>query len=85
MRNAIFLQVKEILSKINGQIDAGRELTLDTKWRDLGMDSLQTIDFIVAVEDSFDFVIPDDDLLIQDQWMKTLGSIVSYIQQHIHA
>ena len=43
---------------------------------DLGMDSLDTVELIMAFEDEFDVTIPDD----KAEKIKTVGEAVSFIE-----
>lgn len=45
---------------------------------DLGADSLDVVDLIMAIEDEFEMEIPDDAV----EKIKTVGDIVSYIESH---
>lgn len=77
----IFSQIKEIVATINNKQDMVEKVTPDTEWINLGFDSLQAIDFIIAIEDMFGFEVLDEDLLAQKEWLRTLGSIVNYIEK----
>lgn len=45
---------------------------------DLGADSLDTVELIMAFEEEFGIDIPDEDA----EKMRTVGDAVSYIEQH---
>jgi acyl carrier protein len=45
---------------------------------DLGADSLDTVELVMAFEEEFGIEIPDEDA----EKMQTVGDAVSYIQQH---
>lgn len=45
---------------------------------DLGADSLDVVDLVMAIEDEFEMEIPDDAV----EKIKTVGDIVSYIESH---
>jgi acyl carrier protein len=45
---------------------------------DLGADSLDTVELVMALEEEFDTEIPDEDA----EKLKTVGNAVSYILQH---
>ena len=73
-----FEQVKEslaeILSKDMDMID------MDTKLvDDLGVDSIDSVELIMAVEEVYDITIPEEDAMA----MKTVGDVVEYIEDHI--
>ncbi|MBR3603225.1 MAG: acyl carrier protein [Elusimicrobiaceae bacterium] len=44
---------------------------------DLGADSLDTVEFIMALEEEFDIEIPDD----KAEKIKTVGEAISYIEE----
>lgn len=74
----VFEQVKEslaeILSKDMEMID------MDTKLvDDLGVDSIDSVELIMAVEEVYDITIPEEDAMA----MKTVGDVVEYIEDHI--
>ena len=74
----VFEQVKEslaeILSKDMDMID------MDTKLvDDLGVDSIDSLELIMAVEEVYDITIPEEDAMA----MKTVGDVVEYIEDHI--
>ncbi len=45
---------------------------------DLGADSLDTVELVMALEEEFDIEIPDDDA----EKIATVGDAVRYIQEH---
>ncbi|WP_418746937.1 acyl carrier protein [Frisingicoccus sp.] len=52
-------RLKEIIADIMG-LDAG-EITMDSSFaEDLGCDSLDTVEIVMAIEDELDIKIPDD-------------------------
>ena len=46
---------------------------------DLGADSLDVVDLIMSLEESFSIEIPDEDI----ENIKTVGDIVKYIEERI--
>lgn len=56
------------------------KITMDTKLvSDLGLNSLDVVNVIVAFEDEFDIEIPDR--VIKD--LHTVGSIVDYLEKNV--
>ncbi len=45
---------------------------------DLGADSLDTVELVMALEEEFDIEIPDEDA----EKITTVGEAVNYIEQH---
>lgn len=51
----------------------GRDITADTRLRELGLDSMKSIELFFAIEDTFGVTLPDDDL--NDATFATAGSL----------
>lgn len=45
---------------------------------DLGADSLDVVELVMAIEESFDIEIPDEAI----ETMRTIGDVESYVAQH---
>ena len=74
----VFDQVKESLADILS-CDADK-IELDTDLvRDLGVDSIDTVELIMAVEDTYDIQISDKDA----EDLKTVGDVVEFIEDHL--
>jgi len=72
-----FEKIREIISEQLG-IDK-EEITLDTSiYDDLGADSLDLVELIMAFEQEFDLEIDDDDV----EKIKTIGDAVNYIKEN---
>lgn len=71
----VFEKIRAILAE---QFDAEEDsITLETSLtEDLGADSLDLADVLMAIEDDFEVEIPDEDI----ENIKTVGDIVSYIE-----
>lgn len=71
----VFEKIKAILAE---QFDEEEDkITLDTTLTDdLGADSLDLADVLMAIEDEFEVEIPDEDI----ENIKTVGDIVAYIE-----
>lgn len=55
------------------------KVTRDAKFlEDLGVDSLDTVELIMELENEFGFTIPDDDA----EEMKTVGVVIDYIENN---
>ncbi|MEU4129903.1 acyl carrier protein [Streptomyces wuyuanensis] len=50
-----------------------REITPDASLRELGLDSMQAIELLFAIEDTFGVTLPDDDM--NDDTFATAGSL----------
>lgn len=71
----VFEKIRAILAE---QFDAEEDsITVDTSLtEDLGADSLDLADVLMAIEDEFEVEIPDEDI----ENIKTVGDIVGYIE-----
>ncbi|MFJ9107915.1 phosphopantetheine-binding protein [Streptomyces sp. NPDC102283] len=56
----------------------GQELDQDSDLRELGLDSMQSIELLFAIEDTFGIALADDDL--NDATFATAGSLWSAIE-----
>ncbi len=74
----IFEKIKTLLAE---QLDADEnDMTLDTDIaKDLGADSLDVVELLMAIEDEFDIEIPDEEI----ENIKTIGDLAEYIQNNI--
>lgn len=73
----VFEKIKEMLAE---QLDADAEsMTLETDIADdLGADSLDVVELLMAIEDEFEVEIPDEEI----ENLKTIGALVEYIQNN---
>ena len=71
----VFDKVSEI---IVDQLECEKdEVTMEASiTEDLGADSLDVVDLVMSIEESFDVEIPDEDV----EGIKTVGDIVKYIE-----
>ncbi|MBR4879987.1 MAG: acyl carrier protein [Clostridia bacterium] len=69
----VFEKLRAIIEEITG-LDAD-EITVEATLDDLGLDSLDVVEIIMASEDEFDITIEDDALT----GVKTLGDVVDII------
>lgn len=70
MQDKIIELISEKLSKNKDEIKMESRLV-----EDLGADSLDFVELIMAFEDEFNITLPDDDV----SKLKTIGDIVNYI------
>ncbi|MFZ5646466.1 MAG: acyl carrier protein [Bacillota bacterium] len=74
---AIFEKVKQIIAEQLGVDEA--DVTMESSFiEDLGADSLDIVELVMALEEEFDIVIPDEDA----EKIRTVGEAVKYIQEH---
>ena len=71
----IFERIKEMLAdQLDSDIDA---MTMESDIaNDLGADSLDVVELLMAIEDEFDVEIPDEEI----ENIKTIGYLVKYIE-----
>ncbi len=71
-------RVKEIIVEQLG-VDAG-EVKEEAKFiEDLGADSLDTVELVMALEEEFNLEIPDEDA----EKLTTVGSAIHYLDEHL--
>lgn len=74
----IFEKVKEIIVEQLGVTETS--VTLEASFiDDLGADSLDIVELIMALEEEFDTEIPDADA----EKVVTVGDVVEYIKDHV--
>lgn len=73
----IFEKVKSTIAEQLGIEED--EITMDSSFiDDLGADSLDIVELIMALEEEFDIEIPDEDA----EKITIVGDVVEYIKQH---
>ena len=73
-----FDKVKAIVVEQLGVDEA--EVTIDSTFiDDLGADSLDIVELIMALEDELDMEIPDEDA----ESFVTVGDVVKYVKEHV--
>lgn len=74
---SVFDRVKGIIIDQLGAEDS--EVTMEASFvDDLGADSLDIVELVMALEEEFDIEIPDDEA----EKIRTVGEAVKYIQAH---
>lgn len=74
---AVYDKIKGIIAEQLGVDEA--EVTMESSFiEDLGADSLDIVELVMALEEEFDIVIPDEDA----EKIRTVGEAVRYIQEH---
>lgn len=74
----VFEKVKSIISEQLG-VDE-EEITMESSFiDDLGADSLDIVELIMALETEFDIEIPDEDA----EKVTSVGDVVEYIKAHV--
>lgn len=72
-------KVKEIIAEQLG-VDMGEVVEKASFIDDLGADSLDTVELVMAFEEAFDIEIPDDDA----DKLQTVGSAIEYLDSKIN-
>ena len=74
----VFEKVKKIIVEQLGASDSA--ITLEASFiDDLGADSLDIVELIMAIEEEFGMEIPDSDA----EKVATVGDVVEYIKDHV--
>lgn len=70
----IFQAIRELIAdRLECDIDS---ITLDSRFHDLGIDSLDTVELLMQLEDELGITIE------LDQKVETVGELVSFIESH---
>lgn len=77
MADEIESKVKEIIVENLG-VDAGTVTPQSSFVNDLGADSLDTVELVMALEEEFDIEIPDEEA----EKIQTVGQAIDYIKTH---
>ena len=81
------LTEEEVFEKVKGVVVeqlsvSPSEVTKEASFvDDLGADSLDTVELVMALEEAFDTEIPDEDA----EKLSTVGSAVTYVIQHVNS
>ena len=78
MADSAEAKVKEIIINELG-VDPEKVTSEASFVEDLGADSLDTVELVMAFEEEFGVDIPDEDA----EQMRTVGDAVSYLQEHM--
>ncbi len=71
------MRIRNIVAEQLG-VDA-REVTQDASiLDDLGADSLDVVELVMAIEEAFDIEVPDEDV----EGMRTIGDMERYVVKH---
>ncbi|MEI7817225.1 MAG: acyl carrier protein [Desulfuromonadales bacterium] len=70
-------RVKEIVAEQLG-VEEAQVLTESSFMDDLGADSLDTVELVMALEEEFDIEIPDEDA----EKIQTVNDAIEYITDH---
>lgn len=73
-------KVKEIIVEKLG-VDEADVVETASFTQDLGADSLETVELIMAFETEFGITIPDD----ESEKIGTVGDAITYIKEHVEA
>ncbi|MFZ5596197.1 MAG: acyl carrier protein [Bacillota bacterium] len=72
----VFDKIKAIISEQLGVEEA--DITMESSFiEDLGADSLDIVELVMALEEEFDIIIPDEDA----EKIRTVGEAVNYIKE----
>ena len=77
---------EKLLEILNENLNAGIpevEFTYETRWKDIwisiGADSLDVVEFIMAIEEEFGIEVRDEDI----QTLQTVQDTIAYIQKEL--
>ncbi|MBU0573070.1 MAG: acyl carrier protein [Candidatus Margulisiibacteriota bacterium] len=73
----VFEEIKKVVAEQLGVGEA--EITREASYvDDLGADSLDTVELVMALEEAFSMEIPDEEA----EKIKTVGNTISYVMEH---
>lgn len=70
----VFDKIKEMIVEKLGVNE--NEVTMDTSFEDIGADSLDMVELIMAIEEEYDITIADEEA----EKAETVGDVVNYIK-----
>ena len=70
-------KLQQIIAEVLN-VDASEVMPGTTFTEDLGADSLDLFEMVMAFEEAFEIEIPSEDL----EEIKTVGDVVSYVESH---
>jgi acyl carrier protein len=77
MADELFQKVRSIIAQQLGADES--EITEDSHFiEDLGADSLDTVELVMALEEEFGIEISDEDA----EKIQTVGDVIKYIKEH---
>ena len=76
--DTVLEKVKEVISEQLDVEDVDSITTETTFIDDLGADSLDIVELIMALEEEFDMEIPEE----EDEKITSVGDVVNYIEDH---
>ena len=75
----VFTKVKKVIAEQLG-IDDPEIITMETTFiDDLGADSLDIVELIMALEEEFDMEVPE----VEAEKITTVGDVVTYIKEKV--
>ncbi len=73
----VFEKIRDlIVEQLSVDEDA---VTMETTFSDLGADSLDVVELIMAIEEEFDLQIADEDV----EGISTVGDVVEYVKDRV--
>ncbi|ODQ78860.1 hypothetical protein BABINDRAFT_162533 [Babjeviella inositovora NRRL Y-12698] len=79
-KEAVSTRVLQVVKNFDG-VKAAEITAASSFTKDLGLDSLDTVDLLVSIEEEFDIEIPDK---IADE-LKTVGQTIDYVAEQPNA
>ena len=79
------METEAILEKLKGIISQefakDQEITLETDLIEMGLDSLDIINFLFQIEELFGISVPEEDF--EDKSLKVVGNMVDYLSSRV--
>ncbi len=80
MSDAMTGKIRDLVAEQLG-VDVGTLSSEANILEDLGADSLDVVELVMAIEEEFDIEIPDEDA----ESMRTLGDVEKYVSERVAA
>lgn len=78
-RGQLFLKIKEVIVK-EIKVEDKEQIKLTTRFKeDLSIDSLETIELTMGLEDAFGIELPDEDV----EKMFTIQDVIDYLEKKV--
>ncbi len=78
MSDAIVDRIRQLISDHLG-VDRGDVISDANILDDLGADSLDVVELVMAIEETFDLEIPDEEV----EALRTIGDVEKYVSQRL--
>ena len=79
MTTDVEFTVKQLLAQVSQGKVHPSDLDINDPLQEIGIDSLSMIQLMVELEKTFRISISDEDIILQEEWAQTAGSLIKFI------